>query len=106
MKGSHGGQQNLHCIPLEIIHVFRQCANLTLSNSTPPFFLILSNTDETTQIKLVLNRFGCRRHPKVDAMTVGLGVNSTESIMEMDKLVIEDIKKRLGYLMDTNNTPA
>ena len=61
---------------------------------------------EMNHIKSALNRFGCSRHLTVDSLTVGLGVNSTESIMEMDKLVIEDIKKRLGYLMDTNNTPA
>ena len=37
---------------------------------------------------------------------MGLGVNSTKSIMKMDKPVIKEIKNQLGYLIDTNNTAA
>ena len=55
--------------------------------------------DETTQIKAVLKRFGCIRHPIVDELTVGLGVNSTKYIMTMVKPVIKEIKKRLGDLI-------
>ena len=49
--------------------------------------------DETNHIKVALKRFGYMRHPTVNAPTVGLGVNSTKSIMTMDKPVIDEIKK-------------
>ena len=42
----------------------------------------------------------------MDALKVGLYVNSTELIMKMDKPMIKDINKRLGYLIYPNNTAA
>ena len=42
----------------------------------------------------------------MDAIPVGLSINSTKCIMTMDKTFIKDIKKLLGYLMGTNDTTA
>ena len=48
---------------------------------------------DTTQIKAVLKRFVNSIHVIVDALTVGLGINSTESIMKMNMPIIKNIKK-------------
>ena len=87
IKGLDGDHKNKHFRILEIIHVSKRYANLTLSNSNPSLLILLANMTKKTQIKVILKQFGCSRHPKVDALTVGLGVNSTESIMTMDKPV-------------------
>ena len=83
----------------------RYALTITLSNSD---FVLLDVVamDETTQIKAILNRFGCRRHPKVELLTVGLGFKSTKSIMTMDKPVIKDINNGLEYLLDPSGTAA
>ena len=62
--------------------------------------------DETTQIKVILKRFECIRNPTVYLLTVKLGVNSTNSIMTMDKSFIKGIKEIIGYLIGPNGTTA
>ena len=61
---------------------------------------------ETTQIKVFMKQFRCSRYPIVDALTVGLGVNSTESIMTMDNTVIKEIKKLPEDFKDSNYTTS
>ena len=39
----------------------------------------------------------------MDTLTVRLGVNLTKSIIKLEKPFIEEIKKRLGGLIDPNN---
>ena len=55
---------------------------------------------------LVLKIFGCSWHPIVAALTVGLGVKSTKSVMTMYKTAIKYIKELLGDLVDPNNAAA
>ena len=103
IKGRYSGQKNKHCRPLEIMTISKRCNNY---NITPlhifiPLVVIMV---ETNQIKVALKWLVCIRHPTVDTLTLRLGVNSTESIMKMNNPVIEDIKKRLGVLLDPNLT--
>ena len=42
----------------------------------------------------------------MDSLTVGLDANSTKSIMTTNKPVIKDIKKRLGNLIEPNDTAS
>ena len=56
--------------------------------------------DEMNQIKAALKRFIFSSHPEVDALTAGLGVNSTKSITKMDNPVIKKINNRLGNVGD------
>ena len=55
-------------------------------------------------IKEVLWKFGCGRAPTLEDITTYLGVNTTESIVTMDKSVIKKIKRRMTILVNSNNT--
>ena len=105
IEGMHDSQQNKHCRHLDIINPPKRCAKLTLSTSAF-VLLVLVTIAETTHIHAALKRFVCNRHPTVDTLTVKLGVNSTKPIVATDKPIVKEINKRLGYMVDPNNTGA
>ena len=57
--------------------------------------------NEKNHIKEVLWKFAYSISPTPEAITTDLGVNSTESIMTMDKPVIKEIKNRLEIIVDS-----